>query len=149
VIAAGNEGGPVAWPGRHTLAMAVSALGVRNRWPADAPEGEDIEPPYGRLFGGDPCFVARFSNRGAEIDLATPGLAIISTLPPDALGVMDGTSMACPVATGALARRLARRLDVLSHARNAARADEIERLALTDNLDLELPHDLQGHGMPR
>jgi subtilisin len=62
---------------------------------------------------------------------------------------MDGTSMACPVATGALACRLSRRPDLLAQPRDAARADEIERLALTGNLDLALPHALQGHGMPR
>jgi len=149
VIAAGNDGGGVAWPGRHPLAMCVSALGVRGRWPRDATQTEEVERPFGRLFGADPCFVARFSNRGPEIDLAAPGLGIISTLPPDMLGVMDGTSMACPVATGALARRLAKRADILAHARDPERADEIERLALTDNLDLELPRDLQGDGMPR
>jgi len=129
--------------------MAVSALGVRGRWPRDATQSEEVERPFGREFDGDPCFVARFSNRGPEIDLAAPGLGIVSTLPPDALGVMDGTSMACPVATGALACRLSRRPDLLAQPRDAARADEIERLALTGNLDLALPHALQGHGMPR
>lgn len=149
VIAAGNDGGPVAWPGRHTLAMAVSAVGVRGHWPRDATQSEEVERPFGRRFGNDPCFVARFSNRGPELDLAAPGLGIVSTLPPDAIGVMDGTSMACPVATGALARRLGSRPDILALPRDTARADEIERLALTDNLDLELPRDLQGNGMPR
>jgi len=149
VVAAGNDGGPVAWPGRHTLAMAVSALGVRDQWPPEATQSEEVERPFGRSFNGAPCFVARFSNRGPEIDLAAPGLGIISTLPPDSYGVMDGTSMACPVATGVLARRLARRPDIVAQARDTARADEIERLALTDNLSLDLPRDLQGHGMPR
>jgi subtilisin len=149
VIAAGNDGGPVAWPGRHTLAMAVSALGVRGSWPRDATQSEEVERPFGRLFSGEPCFIARFSNRGPEIDLAAPGLGIISTMPPEDLGVMDGTSMACPIATGLLAVRLAQRPAILAQARDTARADEIERLALTDNLDLELPRDLQGHGMPR
>jgi len=44
VIAAGNDGGPVAWPGRHTLAMAVSALGVRGRWPRCAPGRRGAAP---------------------------------------------------------------------------------------------------------
>ena len=149
VVAAGNESGPVAWPGRHALAMAVSAFGVRGRWPRDATQTEEVERPFGLKFDGDPCFLARFSNRGPEIDLAAPGLGIISTMPPDMLGVMDGTSMACPIATGMLACRLAKRPDVLAQSRDTARADEIERLALTGNLDLDLPHDLQGHGMPR
>jgi subtilisin len=149
VIAAGNDGGPVAWPGRHTLAMAVSALGVRGHWPRDATQSDEVQRPFGRAFSGDPCFVARFSNRGPEIDLAAPGVGIISTLPQGAFGVMDGTSMACPVATGALARRLANRPEILAQPRDAARADELERLALTGNLDLNLPRDLQGDGMPR
>lgn len=149
VIAAGNDGGAVSWPGRHTLAMAISALGVRGRWPRDATQSEEVQRPFGRAFGSDQCFVARFSNRGPEIDLAAPGVGIISTLPEDAFGVMDGTSMACPVATGALARRLAQRPDVLAQPRDAARADELERLALTGNLDLDLPRDLQGDGLPR
>jgi subtilisin family serine protease len=149
VIAAGNDGGEVAWPGRHTLAMAVSAVGVRGHWPSDATQSEEVQRPFGRLFGVDPCFVARFSNRGPEIDLAAPGLGIISILPADAFGVMDGTSMACPIATAALARRLAKRPDILALERETARADEIERLALTGNLDLDLPRDLQGQGMPR
>jgi subtilisin len=149
VIAAGNDGGPVAWPGRHALAMAVSAIGVRGCWPRDATQAEEVERPFGRRFGSEPCFVARFSNRGPEIDLAAPGVGIISTVPTDGIGVMDGTSMACPLATGVLARRLAARPELVAHPRNAARADEIERLALSGNLDLALPRTLQGDGMPR
>jgi subtilisin len=149
VIAAGNDGGPVTWPGRHLLALAVSALGVRGCWPRDAPQAEEVRRPFGRQFGKRPCFVARFSNRGPDIDLAAPGLGIVSTLPGDRFGVMDGTSMACPVAVGALARRLGRRGAILAMPRSAARADEIERLARTGNLDLRLPRDLQGDGLPR
>jgi subtilisin family serine protease len=149
VIAAGNDGGEVAWPGRHALAMAVSAIGVRGHWPRDATPSDGVQRPFGHPFDGGPCFLARFSNRGPEIDLAAPGLGIISTVPPDQFGVMDGTSMACPVATGILAGRLARAPGVLSMPREAARADEIERLALSGNLDLDLPRDLQGQGMPR
>jgi subtilisin len=129
--------------------MAVSALGVRGRWPRDSTQSEAVQKPFGRAFDGDPCFVARFSNRGPEIDLTAPGLGIVSTMPGDAFGVMDGTSMACPVATGVLARRLARHPAILARQRDAARADEIERLALTGNLDLNLGRDLQGDGMPR
>jgi subtilisin len=149
VIAAGNDGGPVTWPGRHLLALAVSALGVRGCWPRDAPQSEEVRRPFGRQFRKRPCFVARFSNRGPDVDLAAPGLGIVSTLPGGRFGVMDGTSMACPVAVGALARRLARRSAILAMPRSAARADEIERLARTGNLDLRLPRDLQGDGLPR
>ncbi|MCX8004910.1 MAG: S8 family serine peptidase [Burkholderiaceae bacterium] len=149
LIAAGNEGGAVAWPGRHALALAVAAIGVRNRWPREAPQAEDVARPFGRKFGEERCFLARFSNRGAELDLAAPGVGLISTLPGDRYGVMDGTSMACPIATGVLARRLARRPALLAMPRGAARADEFERLARTSTLDLLLPRDLQGDGLPQ
>lgn len=149
VIAAGNDGGPVAWPGRHALALAVAAIGVRGRWPRDATQAEEVARPFGRRFGDERCFVARFSNRGRDIDLAAPGVGLISTLPNDRYGVMDGTSMACPVATGAIARRLARRPAVLALPRQSARADEIERLARTSTLDLLLARDLQGDGLPQ
>jgi subtilisin len=149
VIAAGNDGGPVAWPGRHALALAVSAIGVRGRWPRDATQAEEVERPFGRKFGGERCFVARFSNRGRDIDLAAPGVGVMSTLPNDRYGVMDGTSMACPVATGVIARRLARRPALLAMPRQTARADEIERIARTSTLDLLLVRDLQGDGLPQ
>jgi subtilisin len=149
VIAAGNDGGPVAWPGRHALALAVAAIGVRGHWPRDATQAEEVARPFGRKFGGEGCFVARFSNRGRDIDLAAPGVGLISTLPNDRWGVLDGTSMACPVATGAIARRLARRPALLAMPRQAARADEIERLARTSTLDLLLARDLQGDGLPQ
>lgn len=149
VIAAGNDGGPVAWPGRHALALAVSAIGVRGRWPRDATQAEEVERPFGRKFGGERCFVPRFSNRGRDVDLAAPGVGLISTLPDDRYGVMDGTSMACPVATAAVARRLARRPALLAMPRQTARADEFERVARSSNLDLLLARDLQGDGLPQ
>jgi subtilisin len=149
IVAAGNEGGPVGWPGRHALSLAVSALGVRARWPRGATQAEELARPYGRKIGGEACFVPRFSNRGPQIDFTGPGLGIVSTLPGDRYGVMDGTSMACPVVSGAIARRLAANPDVLAMTAAAARADEMERIARAAALDLLLPANLQGDGMPR
>jgi thermitase len=48
--------------------------------------------------------LASFSNYGAaEVDLAAPGVAIYSTLPPNRYGPLNGTSMAAPHVTGAIA----------------------------------------------
>ncbi len=45
-----------------------------------------------------------FSNWGATaVHLAAPGSAVLSTIPADRYGVKDGTSMAAPLVTGALA----------------------------------------------
>lgn len=47
---------------------------------------------------------ATFSNYGAKnVDLGAPGVSILSTLPTDSYGYSDGTSMATPHVTGAVA----------------------------------------------
>jgi subtilisin len=47
---------------------------------------------------------------------------------PSGYAVMDGTSMACPAATGALARQLSKNPQILNMARNQERSNAIIQL---------------------
>lgn len=143
IIAAGNDGGAVAWPARHPLAMSVSALGYRGLWPEGAMQAQTVTEPLGK----EHSYIADFSNTGPEIDLTGPGVGVISCIPRDRYGVMDGTSMACPAVTGAVARRLAADARVLAMPRDAERADAIVRLALQAAKDMGLPPLSQGAGL--
>jgi subtilisin len=78
VAAAGNEASPVGAPAHFDSVIAVSAIDSSN-------------------------MLARFSNRGPEIELCAPGVDVLSTLPGGRHGRLSGTSMACPHVAGAAA----------------------------------------------
>jgi len=80
VASAGNDGptGAAGWPARHDRAIAVAATDSADR-------------------------VASFSTRGTYVDVAAPGVAVLSTCRSGGWCSMSGTSMASPVVAAAAA----------------------------------------------
>ena len=128
--------------GGASFAICVSAMGFKGAWPKGAVQDADVTKPLGKLDS----YIAAFSNTGPEIDLTGPGCGIISTYPQNRFAVIDGTSMATPCAAGAIARRLAKSPAIVSAKRDAARSDQIVKLALADAKDLGFPPSGRGPG---
>jgi subtilisin len=81
VAAAGNSGpamNTVGQPGRYKNVIAVSAIDSSN-------------------------VIASFSSRGPEVEIAAPGVQVLSTVPGGGYGQKSGTSMACPHVAGGAA----------------------------------------------
>jgi len=90
VAAAGNDGGAVGYPAKHERVVAVAATDSKDRR-------------------------ATFSNRGPEVDVAAPGVAILSTVPNGGYESFSGTSMASPHVAGVAGLILAQ-TGTLTHA---------------------------------
>ncbi|MBI2502448.1 MAG: S8 family serine peptidase, partial [Candidatus Latescibacteria bacterium] len=95
-VAAGNDGKDAATfsPANHPDVITVSAIVDTDG------KGGGLGASTG--YGADDTF-ASFSNSGATIELAAPGVKILSTLRGGGYGEMSGTSMASPHAAGAAA----------------------------------------------
>lgn len=117
IAASGNTAGAVEYPAAYKQVVAVAACGRLGTWlPGTVCEGR--MPAVAPDFGVNGLFGANFSNRGRDVVCVAPGVAIASTVAraPDGAGfaVMDGTSMAAPLCTGALAVALSRDPNYLS-----------------------------------
>lgn len=146
IAAAGNEGRqPVDFPASYSLALAVSAMGRKGTFPAGTTQFEEVAPPFGRDKDN---FVAAFSNVGAEIDLTAPGVGVVSTW-PGGHAVLDGTSMACPAATGAAAAILSTHAELLDLPRGSARAEAMVRAVLGRAQSLGFGSLYEGQGLAR
>jgi len=145
IVAAGNDGRqPVSFPASDSLSLAISALGRKGTFLNETVEVGDIAPPPGK----DPNnFIADFSNVGPEIVLTGPGVGIISTFPSDKYAVLDGTSMACPAVTGAAAKLLSSRPDLVALPKDQARSDAMAEAVLKAATKLGFPATLEGQGL--
>lgn len=150
VAATGNDGqGKVDYPARYKQAVAVSAIGLVGSWPANTNLDWTLSSSRGKRLGGQESFLASFSNRGAKVALTAPGVGVVSTIFGSRWGVMSGTSMATPIATGVLARRLAATPAVKDMPRDKARSAAIVSMALLAAEDIHLPQGMQGKGLAR
>jgi subtilase family protein len=127
IVAAGNSGGPVQYPAASKQVLAVSAIGRVGVFPPDSYHGTTMltDPPP-----SDGYFSARFSCFGPEIGVCGPGVAIVSSVPPNNYAAWDGTSMATPHITGLAALVLAHHPDFSGarapfRQRNAQRVDRL------------------------
>lgn len=96
VVAAGNENqdSALSTPAAYDEVITVSAL-------ADSDGiGGGIGGPT--TYGPDDT-LASFSNFGADVDIAAPGVDILSTWNDGGVNTISGTSMACPHVAGAAA----------------------------------------------
>ena len=99
VVAAGNETDNAAnhVPAAYDEVITVSALSD-----SDGKPGGMGGAPACRTSEGDDVF-AKFSNFGADVDIAAPGVCIYSTWKGGGYNTISGTSMATPHVTGVAA----------------------------------------------
>ncbi|MES2522094.1 MAG: S8 family serine peptidase [Gemmatimonadota bacterium] len=148
IAAAGNSGGPVSYPASSTNCLAVSAIGKWGEFPTDSFHAQQA---LSELQSADGLFPAKFSCFGPEIDVAGPGVAIVSSLPPDSFGAWDGTSMAAPHVTGLATLVLAHHPDFKGpfKARDARRVERLFEILKASALPLQFGDtNRSGAGLP-
>jgi subtilisin family serine protease len=106
IVAAGNTGGPVQYPASSPNVLAVAAIGRMGEFPPDSSHAQSVQRP-----GAEGFFSPRFTCFGPEIAVCAPGVAILSSVPPNNFAAWDGTSMAASHVSGVAALVLAHHPD--------------------------------------
>lgn len=125
IVAAGNSGGAVQFPGTSPDVLTVAAIGQDAQFPDDSYHAQQR---WSAGTADQGFFSAQFSCHGPEVDVCGPGVAVVSSVPPNGFAAWDGTSMATPHIAGLAALVLAHHPDFQTDAlrlRNAARVDHL------------------------
>lgn len=123
IAAAGNSAAAVQYPASSPHVLAVAAIGKLGEFPPDSYHAETIGTDID-MYG---YFTARFSCFGPQVDVCAPGVAVVSSVPPNNFAAWDGTSMAAPHVTGLAALVLAHRPEFGSMVQ-ARSPERVERL---------------------
>jgi hypothetical protein len=126
IAGAGDSAGAVRSPAASPEVLAVSAVGWRAAFPSDSSHTLSI----GQAGNGfDGYFVASFACAGPEVDLCGPGVAVVSSVPPDNFAAWDGTATAAAHVTGLAALVLAHHPDFSASGPYAKRdSQRVDRL---------------------
>ena len=153
ICSAGNENGPIEFPGAYSECAAVSAIG-KVGWAPAGTFSADNRPREAAKMGQNNLFLASFSCFGPALACAAPGVGIVSTVPDrdgfvGAYMEMDGTSMASPAACGALAVILSQDTTYKALPRDISRS-KMAALVLSQHCKpFGLPVNFEGRGLPR
>jgi subtilisin len=148
VVAAGNSGGPVMFPGTSSNVLTVSAVGHVNTYPADTWDAQTVSEPTAQ----DGTFSAAFTCFGPEVNVCGPGVAIISTVPDNGFDPQAGTSMAAPHVTGLAALLCAHHPSFKQggrfSVRNKQRVAELFKLIASSTIKYDFGPGRTGFGLP-